>query len=108
MTSNIENVLSLVSLVCGLGGAIFGALMWYRGAIEKGYAAQRDFGHLRRNQEQFAQNLLSIDNDLRALKEELKEQFHQQNSELMELRLVNLTALTKMGVHVKLPSEVAE
>lgn len=35
----------IIAVLTFLGGA----LMWYRGAVEKSYAAKRDFGHLKNN-----------------------------------------------------------
>lgn len=63
----IGTVSTLVSLTLGLLGFLSGLVLWYKGAIEKRYAAERDFGHLKRNQEQMAQALGIIDEELTAL-----------------------------------------
>lgn len=60
----IGTLSTLVSLTLGLLGFLSGLILWYRGAIEKRYAAERDFGHLKRNQEQMAQALGIIDDEL--------------------------------------------
>ena len=46
-----------LSLVMGLGSFLSGILFWYKGSIEKRYAAQRDFGHLKRNYEQLSEGV---------------------------------------------------
>lgn len=80
--------LEILSICVGLAGAVFGMLMWYKSAVEKSYAAQRDFQHLKRNQEQIA-SLLS------ANMEELERQFNQIDKDLTELRnwIQNLAVL---------------
>jgi len=49
--------LEYATAIIGITTFIGGSIAWYKGAIEKQYAAQRDFNHLRRNQEQLIQNL---------------------------------------------------
>lgn len=46
-----------IPLVIGVIGSCFGAVAWYRGAVEKRYAAQRDFAHLRENQKQISSSV---------------------------------------------------
>ena len=53
-----------VSTLIGIAGFLSGLVLWYRGAVEKQYASQRDFAHLRRNQEQLLQNLGSLSEDI--------------------------------------------
>lgn len=64
---NINTVSTLVSLTLGLLGFLSGLILWYRGSVEKRYAAERDFGHLRRNQEQQSQALAIVDDCLAEL-----------------------------------------
>ena len=52
--------LNLLSVGLGLASFLGGLLLWYRGAVEKQYAAQRDFGHLKRHYEQMGQNLVTL------------------------------------------------
>ena len=41
--------------------SLFGGLiLWYRGSVEKRYAAERDFNHLKRNYEQLTANLTTL------------------------------------------------
>lgn len=60
----LGSISTLISLTLGLLGFLSGAILWYRGSIEKRYAAERDFGHLKRNQEQMSQALGIIDDEL--------------------------------------------
>lgn len=56
----------------GLSSFIGGGILWYRGAIEKQYAAQRDFQHLRRNQEQLKQATEIISDEMEGISNDLR------------------------------------
>ncbi len=90
MMSNIKGWIELLSLIVGLSGALFGALMWYRAAVEKSYAAERDFQYLNKNQEK----IIHISN--RTI-EEMDRRFDATDKELIELRswIQNLVILLK-------------
>lgn len=53
-----------LSLIMGLASFLSGILFWYKGSIEKRYAAQRDFGHLKRNYEQLSQGVADLGEDM--------------------------------------------
>jgi hypothetical protein len=57
---NVEMLAAIAGCVVGLGGAAAAIHARWKASIEKGYAAQRDFGHLKRNQENMSQNLGQI------------------------------------------------
>lgn len=67
----------LIGLITFLGGTI----AWYSGAIEKRYAAQRDFNHLKKNQENIARGVSEL------FKEQDKrfDQLEKENAELKNL-----------------------
>jgi hypothetical protein len=69
----ISNVTAAVGLVLSLAGAGGGWLMWFRANVQKSYAAERDFQHLRRNQEQIVSSLNTmvreLDEQTRSLKD---------------------------------------
>ncbi|MGI0494225.1 hypothetical protein ACN4EG_20765 [Alkalinema pantanalense CENA528] len=46
--------------IAGISGTLWGMAQWYAKAKNKEYAAQRDFAHLKRNQEQQAENMRQI------------------------------------------------
>ena len=50
--------------VIGLAGAAFGAVAWYRGAVEKAYASKRDFGHLKNNYKGLSDAVAQVDRTL--------------------------------------------
>lgn len=59
----IEQILSWLGLAGGIIGILTfvgGILAWYSGAIEKRYAAQRDFQHLKKNQENISLGIHSL------------------------------------------------
>lgn len=51
---------NIISLFIGVVSFVGGLLLWYRGAIEKQYASQRDFSHIKKNYEQMSRNLLTM------------------------------------------------
>jgi chromosome segregation ATPase len=58
------NWINLISLSIGLLSFLSGGILWYRGSIEKRYAAERDFQHLKKNQEGIAVLLTQMDDSL--------------------------------------------
>lgn len=63
MKDNIEIITAIIGLIIGVSGAIAAIYTRWKASIEKGYAAQRDFAHLRRNQEQMSQGIAEINKD---------------------------------------------
>ncbi len=61
---DIEIVIAIVGCIIGLGGASAAIYARWKASIEKGYAAQRDFQHLKRNQENISMGIAQIDKDL--------------------------------------------
>lgn len=61
MKDNIEMIAAIVGVLIGTGGALAAVYTRWKSSIEKGYAAQRDFAHLKRNQEQMSHGIASID-----------------------------------------------
>lgn len=53
---DMGNYLALGGFILGLLTSLFGAIAWYGSAVQKRYAAERDFQHLKRNYEQLAAN----------------------------------------------------
>lgn len=43
--------------IAGISGTLWGLARWYAQSEKKKYAAERDFAHLRKNQEQQAENM---------------------------------------------------
>lgn len=72
---------SLISLGLGLISFLSGAVLWYKGSVEKRYAAQRDFGHLKNNYKQLA---LALD----TFSKESDERFDRIDDTLKELKLI--------------------
>lgn len=70
-----------LSLVMGLGSFLASLLFWYKGSVEKRYAAQRDFGHLRRNYEQLSQAVAQLG-------EELDQRMDAVDNRLQEISLI--------------------
>ena len=63
MKENIEMLAAIIGGVIGVSGALAAVYTRWKASIEKGYAAQRDFQHLKRNQEQMSQGIAEINKD---------------------------------------------
>ena len=87
---SIENLKTLIGLLIGLFSFLSGAALWYKGSIEKKYAAERDFAHLRRNQEQIASGIVAVN-------DEIDERFHAMNLELVQIKALLMAVLAKSG-----------
>lgn len=55
--SSIESVTTVLSLVMGITSLVGGFLLWHRGSVEKRYAAERDFAHIRNDFKSLSANL---------------------------------------------------
>jgi hypothetical protein len=53
---NLNDLTGIIGLSLGILTFIGGLIAYYRGSVEKGYAAKRDFGHLKNNYQQLATN----------------------------------------------------
>ncbi|MEO1741296.1 MAG: hypothetical protein AAFR99_05750 [Cyanobacteria bacterium J06629_9] len=76
--------------VIGMSGAVFGAIAWYRGSVEKAYAAKRDFGHLKRNYEGVSATLAGMDKTL-------DDRFDRIELDQREIKALVQTALIQLG-----------
>lgn len=89
--------LPIISTIAGLTTFAAGALTWYRGSITKGYAAQRDFEHLRRNQQQMADGLGVLMDELkthlRTQDKEVGNRFDTLHRELLEVKSMFYSSL---------------
>lgn len=56
----LETLIAVIGCVIGLCGAGAAIVSRWKAGVEKGYAAARDFAHLKRNQEQMVANLNEI------------------------------------------------
>lgn len=61
---NIETFVAVAGFVLGVGGTLTAVVNYYASSQTKKYAAQRDFEHLRRNQEQLILNIASLAEDI--------------------------------------------
>lgn len=57
-----------ITFAMSMAGFIGGAIFWYNGKIQKTYAAERDFKHLRTNQEQMLQLFNIVSDELDDIK----------------------------------------
>ena len=57
----------MIGVLIGVGGAIDSAMQRYRKSVNASYAAERDFAHIRRNQEQFKEGFAQIQDEVTEL-----------------------------------------
>jgi uncharacterized protein YoxC len=74
----------------GLSGFVGGAILWYRGSVEKQYASQRDFQHIRRNQEQIQQAAKLLADDLETTSHEVRSIY--ENTKDLEIKVSNINS----------------
>lgn len=71
------DVASIAGLAMGLLSFLSGGVLWYKGSVEKRYAAQRDFGHLKNNYRQMSEAIATqakdVDSRFDSLDDQLKE-----------------------------------
>ena len=74
LTNSMNTAIALLPLVAttlGVVSSIGGFLLYYNGSVRKRYAAERDFQHLLRNQENISQHLIQLDDSLNDIRTEL-------------------------------------
>lgn len=81
--STVESATTILSLVLGLSSLLGGFLLWHRGSVEKRYAAQRDFGHIKAD-------LKTVTTHLANNADEVEESFVELRMELKELKALAL------------------
>jgi|GEM_PF-4155838 hypothetical protein len=97
---DIDKIQAICSTILGVSGLVFGWLSWYRGAIEKRYAAERAFTHIRANQETLVTALKQQDETIESIKELLNERFYQLNTGLTRLEVsMGTEAKKKQTIH---------
>jgi len=64
MQKSTVDVLQFVLLILSLGSALFAIVTWYSASVQKRYASQRDFEHLKRNYQQLADTQAQIIKEL--------------------------------------------
>jgi hypothetical protein len=72
MNFEINSFISILTFLAGAGSAVWGMVQWYAGAEKKKYAAERDFQHLRRNQEQMKESIKHITTEIDLLSDDMK------------------------------------
>lgn len=86
----VNDWIALIGFLMGVCSFISGGVLWYNGSIEKRYAAQRDFAHLQRNQEQISQGINHVT-------DEMEDRFNSMNTELVQIKSLLVALLAKTG-----------
>lgn len=64
MNKQAVDLLQFILLILSVGSALFAIVTWYSATVQKRYASQRDFEHLKRNYQQLADNQAQIIKEL--------------------------------------------
>ena len=88
---NYSDWISLGGLSIGILSLLAGFFLWYKGSVEKRYAAERDFQHLRRNQEQMSDAIASIDKFL-------DDRLDEQRGELKEIKALCISVSQRFEI----------
>jgi shikimate 5-dehydrogenase len=96
---HIEIAVALIGCLIGVGGAAAAIYARWKASIEKGYAAQRDFQHLKRNQEQISAGIAEIakdfDQGLTDISKDVDNRFDRTDLALNRMEGMILTLLAK-------------
>lgn len=94
----MQEIMGVVTFFLGTAGAIFGGVSWYKGSVEKRYAAERDIGHLKRSIEQINANIDYYRQDLEKLGELIEQRNHTQALILTELKSLLIAKLGDQSI----------
>lgn len=97
MSIDFSKIQSTFGFALSVFAAASGAMMWYRGSVQKSYAAERDFRHLRNNQDSHAKALAMVDNEVKELRDEITDRFHRQETELVQIKSLLMAQFAKNG-----------
>lgn len=82
----IETAAALIGVITFVGGLI----AWYKGAVQKEYASQRDWEHVKVNQKQLVENLnfifKEIDQRFDKIIDDQDKRFDKVDSQLIEIK----------------------
>ena len=79
---------NLIGLVMGVISFLGGVVMWHKGSVEKRYAAQRDFQHLKRNYQQLTTALDHLDEGVGEGNDQLKRELTDIKASLNEVKML--------------------
>lgn len=78
---NTSDLVAIFSLLLAMGTTSIGAILWYVQGEKKKYASERDFQHIRRNQE-------SISDGLNIIAKDIDEKLDQINRDILEIKIL--------------------
>ncbi len=71
---DVNSIISLLTFLAGAGSAVWGMLQYYSSSEKKKFAAEREFQHLKNNQQQMQQALNKMMDELDDLSDDMKTQ----------------------------------
>lgn len=69
---DVKSLISVLTFMAGAGSAVWAMIRFYASAETKRYAAERDFDHLRRNQDQMKVSIQELTKEIDGLSDDMK------------------------------------
>jgi septal ring factor EnvC (AmiA/AmiB activator) len=69
---DVKSIIAILTFLAGAGSAVLGMLRWFSTSERKRFAAEREFEHLKRNQEQMKQSSASLAKEIDNLSDDMK------------------------------------
>lgn len=90
MNKQASEILQFVLLCLSIGSVIVAVISWYSASVQKRYASQRDFEHLKRNYQQLSEGLTE-------LTKEVDKRFDENTLDMRDLKNVANAILLKIS-----------
>lgn len=71
---DVKSIIAILTFLTGVGGGVLGMLRWFSTSERKKFAAEREFMHLRNNQEQMKRSMEMLSRELDELSDDMKTQ----------------------------------
>ncbi len=95
---DIKSIIAILTFLAGAGSAVLGMLRWFSTSERKKFAAEREFNHLRLNQEQMKLTLAMMGKEV----DELTQDMHTQTA-LLQMMMSN-SGQTISGIFAHKPN----
>lgn len=91
MNKPTVELLQFILLIMSVGSALFAVVTWYSASVQKRYASQRDFEHLKRNYQQLSENHAQTSKEMDA-------RFDQMTLDLRDIKNILNVIMVKVSV----------
>ena len=88
---------SWFGLLMAVASFVGGIVMWYKGSVEKRYAARRDFDHLKRNYAQVTTAVQQLDDDVQQGNEKIIKELSEMRGSINEMKVILQFMMAQQG-----------